>query len=389
MDQVVYVVDDAAPRLVLAQAFPAGKAKPLADMLGAGMPTSLVPVIQDASGKALRVKPCDPVPPIEIKVDGEGRGSFSTPQSPLFSSGVPCGANCVALVSKSPAGAPRMVASMTGDDAGAVWHMWFDPSLGLPDGAYMAPTPGLSAAVVPACFPAIDPGLWLMEPRHLGGKKMRYVHMTGSQAGLHVQGMEGRLPFTLRVTPDRAPIKQMTRGGTNAPGSTITGPGGAYMLHVEDGGMFLTDRASGAVTRLVDPDPSRTWIDPAFSADGEDVYLADQGDKPGLYSFGMEHKDLLRHAVWPALRRPVPTMFDRQPALGWMQDTAEGTRIGTARPMTEAEARAWGRGPVTLIDFEPLWLPVQQEGGKTVRCKAPDRIEIAWTRRAVSSAGAG
>ncbi|MCB9682979.1 MAG: hypothetical protein H6733_16050 [Alphaproteobacteria bacterium] len=351
--------------------------RPAADVQREGrLPDTLWPVVVTAEGKPVRLAHCEPDAPLVFRAAEGGVVGVVGVEEPRFATARFCGRGCTELVTGSPEHAPRIAARIEEDAASGVWTTWFEPGRGLPDGDWVDGDARDDLQTVPACFPPRATGRWLVAPLFRGRPGDTFSHLTSQADLLTLHAAKGKEPFTVTLSPRRLPLGRPTRAAAPAPDPVAHTADGGATATAADGGLVWGEVATGATSVVLDPDPDRTLVDPTFDAAGALVYVVDQGAEPGLLRIALEQGRMERILTGPGLRHPLPLRWDGSEQVAWVRETEGRWTAGVARPLTQAEGRAWDEGPITLTDVMPKWIPVQQVGGELVRCEAPDVVTV-------------
>ena len=366
-DRVAYLEHTDVARVLVA--IPPGDApKPAVEALrAAGVPATLSAAVRTASGSILRPKPCKPVAPIATSAasDSVTVGTASSKQA------LPCGAGCLALLTQSPSGAPRILASIVGE--GAAREVWFDPSLGLASGVYADPADP-AAAELDACVPPLPPTTWLATTVAHPRPREAFLHMFSSSSSLNVFGADKARPLaTVLMRADGGPLTRSLPKPVPPPDPIASTPDGSVHAAIDKGAVvWWSSRAEDDRVIVYDAAPDRAPVDVSFDDPGT-LLFTDAGAHPGLYRLTLQKNEAELVLPWPKLRYPVRVQWDGEGVLGVVRD---GSSAVVTRPLTAAERAAWDEGPITLARVEPSWSPVEDRDTGRVRCTSGDTVQI-------------
>lgn len=372
-ERIVYVEDGPVPRVVVAR--PGGDlpTRPAANMVAERrIPATLVPIVVTVDGKPVRLDTCEPAPPLTL-LGADGSVHLG---STRIDEGRYCGRGCTELLGRSPEGAPRLVGALGLDPITNVWTVWLDPELGITQRAWMEPERAATALAVPACFPKRDPALWLVEPRLLAPPGETYTHMSSSSDMLEVMGRKGGRSFVVTLTPRRAALQRALLNPRPPPEPTALASDGSARAAIQGGDLVWTEVATGVTSVVLKGGERHVLVEPAFGEGDAALFVADEGPEPGLLRVVLSQGKLEHIVRGPGVHRPYPLRWDGVDRVGFLQVTDKVWTMSTARPFDAVAAAAWDEGPITLTDFEPVWLPVETQEGQLVRCQSGDVIRL-------------
>lgn len=369
-ERIVYVEDSDPARVLVAYPLDGLPLRPVAEVRREGrLPRTLLPVLPTADGPMIP-EPCEPLPELVLSpVDGGVEVGDVLATEARY-----CGRRCTELFGTSAEGAPRHLARLEQGDV--VWTAAFGLDTGIVGQHFVQPAVAADLTKIPACFEKPAPGSWLVSPRLSSAPGYHYTHLehSGDLVIIHGSGPKG--PHVVTMSAHKGVFATDGDRGRAAPPPIAKSPDGTAEARVEDGALVWVETATGAKQVVLPGDDGAEYADPAFSIDGQELWVVDHGAEPGLLQIDLAGGFAARRVPWKGLARPKPANWDGFRQVLWLRQVGDIAWMGSARPMTELEAHAFALGPVTLTEVTPSWTPVALHDGGFVRCEADDTVRL-------------
>lgn len=380
-ERVVYVEGGAQDRVVVAVPLGTTPPRPAAEVLAEGrFPRGIVPVVASFDGSPVRVGSCEAQPGVTFTPTGSGVVKVEGSSYPGFESAQFCGRGCSELLGRSPEGALRVAAVFHQEARGGVWDVWFDGDVGATSGSFADAERVDDLLEVPGCLPPHSGDAWIVEPRYTAppGFELLYFVQPQDVGGvpdvLRIFGRSRGRPFLVKLRHEVPAYRNWVLNERAAP-PEIASTGDAQVA-VKDGGIVWTEKATGASSMVLPPDPTRVLRHPVLSDDGALLWVIDDGDAPGLRRISVEQGTTQNVLPWSGLHHPLPMAPVAGNRVAWLRKVDDRWLAGTSRPWTPGLEAAWNAGPITLLDFHAEWVPVRVDEGKMVRCEADDLVRF-------------